>query len=79
MTKGPLDGIRVVDLTRIFSGPICGRVPAKPFAMSDAAVGVTHRSARRGEDTRSVLADDLGLSHDEIARLIAQGAVQTAD
>jgi crotonobetainyl-CoA:carnitine CoA-transferase CaiB-like acyl-CoA transferase len=54
-------------------------VPAKPFAMSDAAVGVTHRSARRGEDTRSVLADDLGLSDDEVARLIVQGAVQTAD
>lgn len=54
-------------------------VPAKPFAMSDATVGVAHRSARLGEDTRSVLADDLGLSEDEIARLIAEGAVQVSD
>ena len=54
-------------------------VPAKPFAMGDADVGVTPRSARLGEDTRSVLADDLGLDDDEIAALIHQGAVQTAD
>ena len=54
-------------------------VPAKPFAMSDATVGVTHRSARLGEDTRSVLADDLGLSDSEIDHLIAQGAVRAAD
>lgn len=54
-------------------------VPAKPFAMGDAVVGVTHRSARLGEDTRSVLADDLGLGDSEIAHLIAQGAVQAAD
>ena len=54
-------------------------VPAKPFAMGDATVGVTHRSARLGEDPRSVLADDLGLSDHEIAHLIAQRPVQTAD
>ncbi len=54
-------------------------VPAKPFAMGNATVGVTPRTARRGEDTRSILADDLGLSTDEIARLINQGAVQAAD
>ena len=54
-------------------------VPAKPFAMSDATVGVTHRSARLGEDTRSVLADDLGLGTHEIAQLIQQGAVRSAD
>ena len=54
-------------------------VPAKPFAMGDATVGVTHRSARLGEDTRSVLADDLGLSDREITHLIAQGAVRAAD
>ena len=54
-------------------------VPAKPFAMGDAAVGVTPRSARLGEDTRSVLADDLGLGDDEIAALIHRGAVLTAD
>ena len=54
-------------------------VPAKPFAMSDTTVGVIHRSARLGEDTRSVLADDLGLSTDEIAQLIQQGAVRSAD
>jgi len=54
-------------------------VPAKPFAMGDATVGVTPRTARLGEDTRLVLADDLGLSDSEIARLIAQGAVQAAD
>ena len=54
-------------------------VPAKPFAMGDAAVGVTPRASRLGEDTRSVLADDLGLGDDEIAALIHQGAVQTAD
>ena len=50
-------------------------VPAKPFAMGDAAVGVTPRTARLGEDTRPVLADDLGLPSNEIGRLIQQGAV----
>ncbi|WP_420619256.1 CaiB/BaiF CoA transferase family protein [Candidatus Poriferisocius sp.] len=54
-------------------------VPAKPFAMGDATVGVTHRSARLGEDTRSILADDLGLDDDEIAHLIVRGAVHPAD
>ena len=54
-------------------------VPAKPFAMGDAAVGVTPRSARLGEDTRSILAEDLGLDDDEIAALLHRGAVLTAD
>ena len=54
-------------------------IPAKPFAMGNAAVGVTPRSARLGEDTRSILADDLGLGDDEIAALIHRGAVHTAD
>ncbi|WP_419850461.1 CaiB/BaiF CoA transferase family protein [Candidatus Poriferisocius sp.] len=54
-------------------------VPAKPFAMGGASIGVTPRSARLGEDTRSILSDDLGLSTYEIAELIQHGAVQTAD
>ncbi len=54
-------------------------VPAKPFAMGDATVGVTPRSARLGEDTRAVLADDLGMDDEEIDKLIALGAVLTAD
>ena len=54
-------------------------VPAKPFAMGGATVGVTPRSALLGEDSRSVLAGDLGLNGDEIDRLIHQGAVRTAD
>ena len=47
--------------------------------MGDATVGVTLRTARLGEDTFSILFDDLDLSTDEIAELIQQGAVQTAD
>ena len=54
-------------------------VPAKPFAMGDAAVGVTPRTARLGEDTRSVLAHDLGLSDQEIDQLIQRGAVLDVD
>ena len=54
-------------------------VPAKPFAMGDADVGVTPRSALLGEDSRSILADDLGLTCDDIDRLIQQGAVQVSD
>ncbi len=54
-------------------------VPAKPFAMGDAAVGATLRSARLGEDTRSILADDLGLSSDEIDELVQRGVVQAFD
>ena len=54
-------------------------VPAKPFAMGDATVGVTPRTARLGEDTRAVLADDLGMDDEEIDKLIALGAVLTAD
>jgi len=47
--------------------------------MGDATVGVTPRSARLGEDTRAVLADDLGMDDEEIDKLIALGAVLTAD
>ena len=54
-------------------------VPAKPFAMGDATVGVTPRTARLGEDTRAILAEDLGINDEEINKLIALGAVQTAD
>ncbi|WP_419846702.1 CaiB/BaiF CoA transferase family protein [Candidatus Poriferisocius sp.] len=54
-------------------------VPAKPFAMGDATVGVTPRTARLGEDTRAILAEDLGMNDEEINKLIALGAVQTAD
>ncbi len=54
-------------------------VPAKPFAMGDATVGVTPRTARLGEDTRAVLADDLGMDDEEIDKLIALGAVLAVD
>ena len=54
-------------------------VPAKPFAMGDATVGVTPRTARLGEDTRSVLAHDLGLNDQEIDQLIQRGAVLDVD
>lgn len=54
-------------------------VPAKPFAMGDATVGVTPRTARLGEDTRAILAEDLGMNDEEIDKLIALGAVQTDD
>lgn len=54
-------------------------VPAKPFAMSDATVGVTPRTARLGEDTRTVLAGDLGLSKSDVAELIQRGVVHAAD
>ena len=69
MTKGPLDGIRVVDLTRTCSGPICGRVLADLIKVEPPA----------GDLTRPVPPVDDNDIGPQIDQLITQGAVQIPD
>jgi crotonobetainyl-CoA:carnitine CoA-transferase CaiB-like acyl-CoA transferase len=52
------------------------RVPAAPWRSSAATIGTTRPAARLGADTREVLAGELGLSEDAIARLAKEGVIR---
>jgi CoA:oxalate CoA-transferase len=53
------------------------RVLNSPYRFSDATAGVHGVPAFRGEDNEAVLRDLLGLSHDEIRRLEAEGIISS--
>jgi crotonobetainyl-CoA:carnitine CoA-transferase CaiB-like acyl-CoA transferase len=50
--------------------------PRGPFACDELGIEPRRRAPHLGEHTRQVLAQDLGMNHDEIAALTATGAVR---
>ncbi len=53
-TKGPLDGVRVVELAHIMAGPVCG------LMLADMGADVIKVEKRAGDDTRRSVPPEIG-------------------